>query len=128
MDRRFPTMAAALFLAVAPAGCKSVPEVPPGRKMGGDRPSLPVAATQVEAPGVGFSSAPPSAGGPGFANGAPGSTAFRGSTAQTIGPNPYDLPPTGVAERAAGYQIPGLGSSLSSPPNRPPAMLSPGNR
>lgn len=123
MDRRIPLV----VLAVALAGCKSVPEVPPGRKMGGDRPNLPVSASQVEAPGVGFNSAPPNAGGPAFTNGSPGSTTFRGSTAQTIGANPFDVPPNGTAERAAGYQVPGLGSSLG-PSERPASMLSPGNR
>ncbi|MFO0959477.1 MAG: hypothetical protein U0800_18925 [Isosphaeraceae bacterium] len=132
MDRRFPDarkrpVAAAIAMALALAGCKSVPEVPPGRKMGGTRPNLPVSTALSDNPGVGFGSTPGANGGPSFANGAPGSTTFRGSTAQTIPPNPFDLPPDGVPERAAGYQVPGLDPSPGSS-GRPASMLGPGYR
>jgi len=106
MERRTPRRWAALGPLLAGlilVGCKSVPEVPPGRKMTSRATIPPTASDRAE---VAFGSAPHTAVSPSFAGGAPGSSALRNNA---LPPNPFDAPPAGLPgsgadELRTGYQ------------------------
>ncbi len=111
----WPTWAAVgpLCLGLLLLGCKSVPEVPPGRKVASRGPIPPNGPPGGE---VGFGSAPPAMAGMGFPGGAPGSSGLRNNV---LPPNPFDSPPPpgipGLEEVRTGYQPRGLADPSGTP-------------
>lgn len=127
MDRLTRTLAGCgLGLLMIAPGCKSVPEVPPGRKFG-TPPSAPIGA---ELPGVDFGNDPRPNRSPGFPEGAPGSNPrMGGGGVVPAGMGPYDTPaPAPAAPKA--YDPGAFPGGVDPNPmgGRPFAMGQPGDR
>lgn len=129
MDRLSRRLAACgLGLLTLAAGCKSVPEVPPGRRIG-TPPAAPVGASL---PGVDFGSDPRPNQAQGFMDGAPGSNPRMGggggsSGVLPAGLNPYDAPAAAPAKSYSPNAFPG-DSNPDPMSGRPFSMGQPGDR
>lgn len=130
MERLSRTLTACgLSLILSASGCRNVPEVPPGRQVGGGTPTAP----PTESAGVGFGSQGHSLAGPAFSGGAPG-TSGSAAGAHGVAPssmNPYDRSPeipAGLPDEIRTEGAPTRASGEAPMPARPLSLGQPGNR